>query len=112
MIPLNGTGFSVPFVYNGSGCMKNVRFAIVNSGATVDVPLGDDSYSIHIGTGLLDHMGELFQARAGQRGVLITSDSLHPIYGDRVERALADGGWELQVLQVPDGESAKNLSLA
>lgn len=84
----------------------------MNSGATVDVPLGDDSYSIHIGTGLLDHMGELFEARAGQRGAIITSDRLHPLYGKRVEQALADGGWELQVLQVPDGESAKNLGLA
>ncbi|MFP3903251.1 MAG: 3-dehydroquinate synthase [Armatimonadota bacterium] len=84
----------------------------MNTGSTVVVAPGDDSYSIHIGTGLLDRLGKLYGARQGQQAALITSDRLRGLYGERVERAMASGGWDVQFLQVPDGEGAKNLRLA
>lgn len=50
---------------------------------TVDVPLGDRSYPIYIGEGLLDR-GELLQQHVpGKRVLIVTNETIAPLYLER-----------------------------
>lgn len=50
---------------------------------TVDVPLGDRSYPIYIGQGLMDQ-GELLQRHIpGKRVLIVTNTTIAPLYLDR-----------------------------
>ena len=50
---------------------------------TVDVPLGDRSYPIYIGQGLLDQ-GELLQRHVpGKRVLIVTNTTIAPLYLER-----------------------------
>lgn len=79
---------------------------------TVHVPLGDDSYDIHISANALQRVPEDFTARPGQRGVLITAENLVDQYAAEFQMAMQNSGWGLKLLAVPDGEASKNLRLA
>lgn len=73
---------------------------------TVSVELGDRSYPIYIGRGLLDQP-DLLRHRLGKgRVVIISNDVVAPLYMDRV-KALCGEGTDTFVL--PDGEAHKNL---
>lgn len=53
----------------------------------VDVPLGDRSYPIYIGEGLLDH-GELLQQHVpGKRVLIVTNETIAPLYLQRYDAA-------------------------
>ena len=67
----------------------------------VKIPLGDRSYSIWIGTGVLNRLAETVQ---GLRGMVVTDAHVAAIYGDRVRTALGPD-WDQTVL--PPGESTK-----
>jgi 3-dehydroquinate synthase len=73
---------------------------------TIVVALGQRSYPIHIGPGLLDRP-ELYGGAARQV-LLVTNDVVAPLYLERVQAAL--GGRELDTLVVPDGEPHKTLA--
>lgn len=78
----------------------------------VAVELGAERYHIHIGAGLLGHMGELVPGRAGARGVLVTSDGLPSAYARCGLCALESGGWVVTPVVIPDGEQSKSLAQA
>lgn len=74
---------------------------------TLTVDLGDRSYPIFIGTGLLDQ-AELYRPCIHGRQVLIvTNETVAPLYLDRVRNALA--GYQVDDVILPDGEAYKNL---
>jgi 3-dehydroquinate synthase len=51
---------------------------------TVDVPLGDRSYPIYIGEGLLDK-GELLKNHVpGKRVLIVTNETISPLYLQRL----------------------------
>jgi 3-dehydroquinate synthase len=75
---------------------------------TVRVALGDRSYDIHIGAGLLDRADDLLKPLGfGNTGVIITDSNVGPLYAARLQAALARGGMETVVLTVPAGEVSK-----
>lgn len=75
--------------------------------STIEVDLGRRSYPIHIGPGLLEDR-ELIAATVTAKQVLIVSnETIAPLYLRRVEAALA--GRELQTVVLPDGEAFKTL---
>ncbi len=43
------------------------------------------------------------------RCVLVTNPVVRPLHGDAVLSALADGGWQAELVEVPDGEAHKTL---
>lgn len=56
---------------------------------TVEVDLGDRTYPIHIGVGLLDR-GELLRAHIqGKRALIVTNETVAPLYLDRRVRGLS-----------------------
>lgn len=74
---------------------------------TLSVELGDRSYPIHIGSGLLDQ-GETLRAAIGGKQVLIVSnDVVFPLYGEALEQAL--NGYRISKVIIPDGEQHKTL---
>ena len=72
------------------------------------VELGDRSYPIHIGPGLLADE-ELFRTAVPSDQVMIlTDDTVAPLYLDRIRRHFQDRSCE--ALTLPDGEIHKSLS--
>lgn len=79
----------------------------------VRVELGERSYDILIGGGLLARAGELLQPLGlGKRGVIITDANVRKAYGATLRRALKRAGFETQFLTVPAGEESKSLRQA
>jgi 3-dehydroquinate synthase len=73
----------------------------------VRVALGDRSYPIFIGPGLLSHAGQYIKPlQLGNRAVIITDSHVSPLYVGKLKRQL---GVPADVLEVPAGESSKSL---
>lgn len=78
---------------------------------TLTVDLGDRSYPIHIGPGLLSSLKDVLEPLKIQGKVgLISSRPIHDLYGQSVEQTLADLGCNVTTALVPDGEAAKDLA--
>ncbi len=74
---------------------------------TLTVDLGDRSYPIYIGPGLLRNK-ELYSPHVKGRQVLIvTNETVAPIYLDDVKSALTD--YQVDTVILPDGEKYKDL---
>ena len=73
----------------------------------LDVQLGERSYPIHIGPGLLDAGEPLRAGIRGRQALVVTNTTVAPLYAERVERALA--GLEVERVELPDGEAYKTL---
>ena len=76
---------------------------------TLEVDLGERSYPIHIGPGLIGKP-ELYRPHIGGSQVMIvTNETVAPLYLDRVENTLA--GFRRERVVLPDGEKHKNLQV-
>ncbi|MEO7432481.1 MAG: 3-dehydroquinate synthase [Dokdonella sp.] len=74
---------------------------------TIDVVLGERSYPIWIGSGLLDDAARWCAAIRGRHVLVVTNATIAPFYLDRVLAGLGDRVHGTVVL--PDGESHKTL---
>jgi 3-dehydroquinate synthase len=76
---------------------------------TLTVDLGERSYSIHVGERILSRAGE-FLNRAGLRGkvALVTNPTVGAFYLEPVSQALAQAGFEVVPVLLPDGEEHKS----
>lgn len=76
------------------------------------VALGDRSYDIRIGVGLLDRAGELCRGALprARRLAVVTDSTVGPLYGARVLDSLAAAGFAPRLVTVPAGESSKCLA--
>lgn len=77
---------------------------------TLNVDLGERSYPIHIGRGLLDDASLLPQYVKGKRVAIVTNDKVGPLYLDKVAHALRAAGKQVTEIVLPDGEEEKNWS--
>lgn len=77
----------------------------------VDVDLGNRSYPIYIGSGLLDQPELLQRHIHGKRVLVVTNDRVGPLYLDKVTDALTRGNPNVSVesVSLPDGEKYKNM---
>ncbi len=74
---------------------------------TVQVELGDRSYPIHVGAGLLSQRELIEPALGGARAVVITNETVAPLYGEIIKQLLGHNFADQIVL--PDGEQFKTL---
>ena len=75
---------------------------------TLTVPLGDRSYPIHVGAGIL-HQPELITAHLQQRKVaVVTNATVAPLYLEPLCRALESHAVRSVRIVLPDGEAYKN----
>ncbi len=75
--------------------------------ARISVALGDRSYPIEVGAGLIDNPASYRPYLAGQKAALVTSTVIAPLYLERVTRALRAAGAEVIEVILPDGEEHK-----
>jgi 3-dehydroquinate synthase len=73
---------------------------------TVSIDLGHRSYPIYIGSGLLDER-ELISNRVRDRAMIVTNQTIAPLYLDQLTASLGNKPCSHVIL--PDGESYKNL---
>jgi len=86
---------------------KEVIYGIVR------VELGERSYDIDIGTGLIETLGKKLAdlGHTGRAGI-VTNTTVGPLYADGVRESLNQSGFEVDELAIPDGESYKSLPWA
>jgi len=78
---------------------------------TLTVDLGDRSYPIHIGPGLLTDGQRIAEVLPAPRAVLVTNDTVGPLYQVALRQALeAAGVVVLTTVEIPDGEEFKTLA--
>lgn len=76
----------------------------------VTVSLGDRSYDIHVGSGLLANCGALIEPVLGQRRVIIVTDeTVAPLHLSTVETAVKDLGVTCDSIVLPAGEHTKSM---
>ena len=74
------------------------------------VGLGERSYPIWIGSGILENLGAALQAVDFPRRVaMITNTTVGRLYGATVLNSLASAGFTAVPVELPDGEEYKNL---
>ncbi|WCJ32658.1 3-dehydroquinate synthase putative [Euphorbia peplus] len=90
---------------------QSIGEASTTAPTIVDVDLGDRSYPIYIGSGLLDQPELLQRHVHGKRVLVVTNTTVGPIYLDKVVDALTRGNPNVSVESVvlPDGEQYKNM---
>lgn len=72
----------------------------------VRIDLGDRSYPIVIGEGLLARIGE-FDLPKGHAALIVTNTTVGPLYANALAQALAGRYPQVHVLELPDGEQYK-----
>jgi 3-dehydroquinate synthase len=72
----------------------------------LEVGLGDRSYPIYIGEGLLDKAEFFSPFIAGKKVMIVTNDTVGPLYEQQLRKALV--GYEVDTVTLPDGEQFKD----
>ncbi len=72
------------------------------------VDLGERSYPIHIGSGLLSQLGGLIEGLApSRRLVIVTDETVHGLYGEALAEALSN--YTAHIVVRPAGEAQKSM---
>ena len=75
---------------------------------TLTVDLGERSYPIHIGPGLLSQADLVLPHLKQKRAVIVTNTTVGPLYLERFSQTLRGGGVQVEAVVLPDGEAYKN----
>ena len=77
---------------------------------TLQVNLGERSYPISIGHGILPNFGAAYREMGlGRSAAIITNPTVSGLYLNRVDGSLRDAGIDTTVVTIPDGEAYKTL---
>lgn len=76
---------------------------------TLSIDLGSRSYPIVIGEGFLADAGLVARHVAAQDVLIVTNETVGPLYGNRLRAGLA--GKRVSAVELPDGEQNKTLSV-
>lgn len=80
---------------------------------TMQVRLGDRSYTIHIGSGLLSALGELVaEVCPAPTAAIITDDKVAGHHADAAMTSMTRAGFRASLLVVKAGEESKSLAIA
>ena len=74
---------------------------------TLTVGLGERSYPIHIGSGLLDRSDLLQEHLPRKRAAIVTNTTVAPLYLEKLQQTLANIGVSSVPVILPDGEEYK-----
>ena len=74
---------------------------------TVSIDLGERSYDIRIGHGLLEQAGEILPWIKSSQVLVLSNEIVAPLYLDAIRTVLADK--RITEVVIPDGEQVKNL---
>jgi 3-dehydroquinate synthase len=74
---------------------------------TLQLDLGERSYPIHIGSGLLDQADLYKKHIKGTFTAVVTNETVAPLYADRVVKTLEGIDQKVKLIVLPDGEAFK-----
>jgi 3-dehydroquinate synthase len=74
---------------------------------TIRVALGERSYPVHIGAGLLERADLVLPHLARKQVAVVTDTNVAPLYLERFARPLGRAGVEVITVVLPDGEAQK-----
>src|SRR4051812_33018905 len=74
----------------------------------VPIALGERSYPILIGAGLLDAPAAWSAVPASAQALVVTNTTVEPLYAERLVHAIARRHGNVHVLALPDGEEHKS----
>lgn len=74
------------------------------------VTLGERSYPITIAAGLFNEPDAFWPLKKGEQVMLVTNDTLAPLYLEKVSRVLLGAGVNVDSVILPDGEKYKSLA--
>jgi 3-dehydroquinate synthase len=74
---------------------------------TVDIDLAERSYTVYVGSGLLGKAHPAFDVAQGSTVLIVSNETVAPLYLDAVVRSLA--GANVHSLLLPDGETYKTV---
>jgi len=77
----------------------------------ITVTLGERSYPITIAAGLFNDSASFWPLKAGDRAMLVTNQTLAPLYLDALRLRLEDAGVVVDQAILPDGEQFKTLAV-
>ena len=86
---------------------ESTMTASTHSTIALQVDLGERSYPITIGYGLLSNPELLTRHVAGKRAAIVTNDKVGPLYLAQVRKLLEDAGKQVTAIVLPDGEEEK-----
>ena len=75
----------------------------------VTVTLDERSYPINIAPGLYQQTDAFWPLTAGQRAMVVTNETLAPIYLDKINHVIESSGVKVYTIILPDGEQYKSL---
>lgn len=75
---------------------------------TLNVVLGERSYPIHVGQGILERSGLLLPSILQPKVAVVTNTTVAPLYLQRFAKPLRDAGIDVAEIILPDGEQFKN----
>lgn len=83
----------------------------MNNGVSdvVSVDLGDRTYPIYIGEGMMEVGDELRKHVTSKKAMIVTNTKVGPLYSAKVRSALEQKGIEVFEVILPDGEEHKNM---
>jgi len=87
----------------------------ISNERTVEIPvdLGNRSYPVIVGHGVLDSIGHLMVKHSLEgRAAVISNQVVMDLFGEKVEESLRQSGFETTFLTIGDGEEFKNLDSA
>ncbi len=80
---------------------------------SLKVELGERSYEIFIGSGLLDRAADLLcETLSAKKCIIITNPTVEKLYGGKLKELLSNSGLMSTLLTVPEGEQYKTLDSA
>jgi 3-dehydroquinate synthase len=82
--------------------------ATTDAASTLNVELGDRSYPIHIGPGLLDRAGLIEPHLLQRNTVIVTNAVVAPLYLDKLRESLERQKIAAKTIVLPDGEEHKD----
>jgi len=74
---------------------------------SVEIALGDRSYAISIGTGLIDQAATFAALPSASQALIVSNTAVAPLYAQRVCAAVGAHYPQVHVLVLPDGEAFK-----
>ncbi|NIH15837.1 3-dehydroquinate synthase [Serratia symbiotica] len=77
----------------------------------ITVTLGERSYPITIAAGLFNDPASFMPLKAGEQVMLVTNQTLAPLYLERVRKVLEQGCVRVDQVILPDGEQYKSLAV-
>lgn len=77
---------------------------------SLNVSLGDRSYPIHVGAGILSSREHLLPYLAGRQVMIVTNEVIAPHYLAALKATLADADLDIREVVLPDGEATKTLA--